>query len=72
MNKETVRRFLVQLENFAEGMRLLSSHDGNRKLHSCGDELEKMVAEFRRESADTIPVLPRVKIPGEDAYEVDL
>lgn len=68
--REPVRRLLVKLENFAEGMRLLASSNGDKRLHSCGDELDKVVAEFRLDVADTKQVLPRVTLPGEDAYEV--
>lgn len=73
-SKDSIARFLVDLENFAEGMRHLSAGSSQgSQLYGCADILDKMVGDFRTENADTKRAMNPVsleKVPGEDAYEV--
>ena len=65
---EVTDRFLGQLEAFAEGMRAIEPNPA--KVHAMADILERMIREFRAETAPTKRNLPPVKITGEDAYDV--
>jgi hypothetical protein len=67
---ETTDRFLGQLESFADGMRAIEPNAA--KVHEMAAILERMVREFRIETAPTKRNLMPVKIAGEDAYDVTL
>jgi hypothetical protein len=66
--KEATDRFLGQLEAFADGLRQVEPNAN--KVWAYADVLEKMVREFRMETAPTKQCLQPVRLPGEDAYEV--
>lgn len=77
IDRDPLTSLLVKLRNFAEGTRQLSSFDGNKRVYAFGEELDKIVDEYHEDvkkmtMADTKKDLAAVKLPGEDAYSVDL
>lgn len=68
MDPKVVHRFLDQLEQMGEGMAMMSTGDG--RLMACGERLIEAVRSFRVEMAPTKKDLSKVRIPGEDSYEV--
>lgn len=70
MDQKVVYRFLDQLEQMGEGMTHMAV--GDSRLMACGERLIEVVRQFRVEMAPTKRDLSRVKLPGEDSYEVDV
>lgn len=70
MDPKAVHRFLDQVEFMGEGMIGMAHGDG--RLMACGERLIEAVRSFRIEMAPTKRDLSRVKLEGEDSYEVDL
>lgn len=70
MDRKQVETFLRRLERFADGVRSMAGHDGDKRLDGVGEHLASIVLEFRVETAETKRNLDPVKLAGEDSYEV--
>lgn len=68
-SRETHERFLVSLEALSHKMRETGV---TTQVHTFASILAGMVRDHRTETAETKRNLPPVKLPGEDAYNVEI